>query len=65
MKRLMVISLIALAACGPTREQLNAQDDGLCRSYGLSFGTPQYAQCRACSLSSSATLTQRLPTRSC
>jgi hypothetical protein len=29
-----------------TPEELNAQDDETCRSYGLAFGTPEYVQCR-------------------
>ncbi len=29
-----------------TPEELDAQDDETCRSYGLTFGTPEYVQCR-------------------
>ena len=29
-----------------TPEELAQQDDQVCRSYGMAFGTPEYAQCR-------------------
>ncbi len=40
---------VALAGCMSQQEQamrLAANDDAVCQSYGLTYGTPQYADCR-------------------
>jgi hypothetical protein len=50
MKRsLLFLAVLALMGCTSAEEvrQKNAAlDDETCRSYGLTFGTPEYAQCR-------------------
>lgn len=39
--------LLTLAACHvPTPAEISANDDATCRSYGLSLGSPGYADCR-------------------
>ena len=55
--RYVLMACVMLAGCAQMREnlrraeereaaQLAAADDATCRSYGINFGTPQYAQCR-------------------
>ena len=40
-------SAFTLAGCfGPSREEILAEDDATCRSMGLKFGSPEFAQCR-------------------
>ncbi len=52
MRVFLLILLVALVGCRQpqTPEQLAAQqnvaDDTTCKSYGLQFGAPQYADCR-------------------
>ena len=41
----LMVALPLLAGCQSTQE-IAAADDDRCRSYGLAFGTPEYAQCR-------------------
>ena len=36
----------ALAGCMPSPRELADRDDETCRSYGLIYGTPNYATCR-------------------
>jgi hypothetical protein len=46
---LPVLLGLVLSACASDKEreaQLAAADDGRCKSYGLQFGTSEYAQCR-------------------
>jgi hypothetical protein len=46
MRILMVLPLcIALAGCGPSREELLNQASGECASYGAYHDSPQYTQC--------------------
>lgn len=50
MDRLGVLAaLLALCGCsnGPTPEQFAADDDAVCRSYGIAPGSQLYAECRA------------------
>jgi len=42
----LVIAMVGLAGCGPTRQEIAANDAEACASYGVKFGTPEYAQCR-------------------
>lgn len=45
----VVLLALALAGCVSTQDKIanqNSTDDGTCSSYGLKFGTPEYAQCR-------------------
>jgi hypothetical protein len=51
MKRLVFGAALALGLAGcappaPTPAQIAASDDATCRSYGLEYGTDQYATCR-------------------
>ena len=39
------IGLLVLSGCA-SRQELAVNDDAKCQSYGLKFGTPEYAQCR-------------------
>jgi hypothetical protein len=41
----LIAASLSLAGC-QTAEELAQEDDSTCRSYGLQFGTPDYAQCR-------------------
>lgn len=45
MKRSAAFFLLALAACGPTPEQIRANDGARCIGYGFGRETPQFAQC--------------------
>jgi Tfp pilus assembly protein PilV len=42
---LLIAASLSLAGC-QTAQELAQEDDATCRSYGLQFGTPDYAQCR-------------------
>jgi hypothetical protein len=45
----LVVGVGALAGCQTAQEQARNEasaDDAACRSYGLQFGTPPYAECR-------------------
>jgi hypothetical protein len=45
----LVVGVGALAGCQTAQQQAKneaAADDAACRSYGLQFGTPAYAECR-------------------
>lgn len=49
----LVAGVVALGGCQTARERAQQQarneaaaDDAACRSYGLQFGTPAYAECR-------------------
>lgn len=50
MKVILLIAVIAaLAGCKTNAERLaerTAEDDAKCKSYGMQFGTPQFADCR-------------------
>lgn len=48
MRGVVVLAFLVLAGCyhGPSQQEIAAQDDMTCRSYGINFGTPEYAQCR-------------------
>lgn len=37
---------LSLAACGISRQEAVAMDNGTCEGMGLKFGTPEFAQCR-------------------
>jgi hypothetical protein len=44
-----IFSLIVLAGCASNEDRIaarDANDEATCQSYGLKFGTPEYAQCR-------------------
>jgi hypothetical protein len=43
---MVVVAGLACAGCAPTMQEIAASDDAVCKSYGLLFGTPEYAQCR-------------------
>jgi hypothetical protein len=45
----LLLGAVALGGCQTAAEQRAAEDrsdDAVCRSYGLKFGTPAYAECR-------------------
>jgi len=45
----LIACVLALGACssdGEREAMMAAQDDSRCKSYGLHFGSDQYAQCR-------------------
>jgi len=45
--RIVVVFVVVLTLSGcASREEIAAGDDDKCLSYGLKFGTPEYAQCR-------------------
>lgn len=49
MRMVLVLVGLPLAACQTAQQQAKneaAADDAACRSYGLQFGTPAYAECR-------------------
>ena len=49
MRIFLIVALFALAGCKTQSERIaeqNQQDDETCKSYGLQFGTPAYADCR-------------------
>lgn len=50
MKRLIAIAFaLSLGGCAsmfPSQEQIAANDDSTCQSYGAQIGSAQYAQCR-------------------
>lgn len=48
MKKIWIAALLLLASCThkPTEAEIAAHDDAVCRSYGLTYGTSQYADCR-------------------
>lgn len=41
-----ILMALSLAACVPSAQQIAEHDDATCRSYGLEFGTANYATCR-------------------
>lgn len=41
----LLAASLSLAGC-QTAEEIAQEDDATCRSFGLQFGTPDYAQCR-------------------
>lgn len=43
---MVVVAGLACARCAPTVEEVAAFDDGVCKSYGATFGSPAYIQCR-------------------
>ncbi len=46
---LLVTGALALCSCMSDKEReamLAAEDSERCKSYGLQYGTPQYAECR-------------------
>lgn len=45
MKKAVLLGLLLLSGC-ISREEIDANDDARCSSYGLKYGTPEYAQCR-------------------
>lgn len=49
MRLILLVAVIALAGCKSQQQVLaerTAEDDAKCKSYGMQFGTPQYADCR-------------------
>jgi hypothetical protein len=47
MRKLLLIPLLALAACGESPEERNRRQDAACQSWGAKHGSPEYIQCRA------------------
>jgi hypothetical protein len=45
MKRAILLALL-VAGCGASRQQLAADDDATCQSYGTQPGSQAYVQCR-------------------
>lgn len=45
MKRAILLALL-LGGCGASRQQLAADDDATCQSYGAQPGSTAYMQCR-------------------
>lgn len=43
---IVFIGFLLLSGCMSPGEQWAANDDARCSSYGLNYGTPEYAQCR-------------------
>jgi hypothetical protein len=49
MRNLILIAVIGLGSCVSAQERqqkIAAEDDAKCKSYGLQYGTSQYAECR-------------------
>lgn len=46
MRYAMILIVLLLPACGPSREAALASDDQSCRSYGYKPGSQPYADCR-------------------
>ena len=45
MLRILAVSLLFLAGCGPSRQEMYQAAQGDCSTYGFRQGSPEFAQC--------------------